>query len=127
MTEDRFEARPDPGGTTATLTFAGSTGEPATLTLDASGLEAAIQALQEARAALVPAVPEILVPDADITVLAEPRWRLAESTIMGFRIFSIRHAGLGWINVGLRDPEAERLAGWLTRPLPVAGDEDEGR
>jgi hypothetical protein len=87
--------------------------------LDGATAEKHIHDMARHRAMLNDSVPTELDPGARLEALIDPVWHVPPNRIPEGRILALRHPGLGWLTFVLPDKEAQAIAEWLTKDLPV--------
>jgi hypothetical protein len=88
--------------------------------LDAAEIEALIDQLAVARAALAPMVPADVDPGTRVRVLSDPRWVIPADDQYDGRVLALRHPGLGWLGFLFPRPEALQVARWLVHGFEKA-------
>lgn len=81
--------------------------------LDAAEIEALIDQLAAARAALTPSAPMDVDARTRLRVLPDPRWIVPADDRYEGRVLALRHPGLGWLGFLFPRSEALQVARWL--------------
>jgi transposase len=87
--------------------------------LDAAELEKLIDLLAHARSALSEEVAEDLEDETRIVPVEDPVWLIPEYRKETGRLLFLRHPGLGWLGFSIPDQEADDIADWLTKDVPL--------
>lgn len=86
--------------------------------LAAADMDALIERLATARAAMADAVPAALDPGSRIQSTVNPAWRTRHNLDPNGILLDLRHPGLGWMSFQFPETEAQRLALGLASLLP---------
>lgn len=89
--------------------------------LDPASISELIEALGQARAELLPAVPAQVPRDQQFPVETEPRWKtIVDPAFAGVLLF-LRHSGFGWAGFAIPLASAHRLLEIGNRPVMPPG------
>ena len=102
------------------LEIRGGEGQLLSAQLDAAALEALMDQLATARAALSPMVPETIDDRMHVRVMPDPVWCMPADDQYGGRVLVLRHPGFGWLGYLFPRKEALQVARWLVHGFEKA-------
>jgi hypothetical protein len=88
--------------------------------LSAADIDTLIMGLSRARASLTDGVPDELDPGANPLAIQDPKWRALPVMLPTGYSLDLRHPGFGWIRFVFPQPQAQKIAHYLTSALPPA-------
>jgi hypothetical protein len=87
--------------------------------LDGPSAEKVAHDIGRHRAGLKDEVTPELDPNSRLAAIVNPGWKIPGYKLQEGRILALRHPGLGWVSFVIPEDQAERIADWLTKDLPI--------
>lgn len=100
---------------TVTVTF--PTEPPATLKLDAQGVEEILSNLGEFRALMKPEIPRDYALGQKSEAIPDPKWVTEPDALMGNSLLHIRDPRFGWLHYLIPKAAAQKLAEFLQNQI----------